>query len=112
MSNLNECIGKRIALLRKKNHLTQEQLSEKMDISVKHCSSVERGVSSLSLEKMVLLCDILDTSLDYLVRGQDKGDINCVPDLCIELFKRADEKETVILKQYFEMYSKIKNHNR
>lgn len=111
MSNLNYDIGKRLAHLRKENHLTQEQFAEKLDISVKHCSSVERGMSSLSLEKMICACEILDTNLDYLVRGRTSDDIQYVPDKCIDLFKHADAEETKILKEYIEIYSKIKTQS-
>lgn len=50
-------MGARIAALRKENAITQEKLAEILDISVKHCSEVERGVSSLSLEKLIYLSD-------------------------------------------------------
>ena len=71
MSTLYPPMGKRIAQLRHEHHLTQQQLAEKLDISVKHMSEIERGLIGLSLDKLVLLCDILSTSLDFLVRGKD-----------------------------------------
>ena len=48
--DLNTSIGSRIAKLHKEQSMTQKQFAEKLDISIKHCSSVERGLSSLSLE--------------------------------------------------------------
>lgn len=72
MKSLHKNIGQRIALLRQENHITQAQLAELLDISIKHCSEVERGLACLSLEKLVALCSILSTDLDYLVRGIDK----------------------------------------
>ncbi|MDO5590161.1 MAG: helix-turn-helix transcriptional regulator [Lachnospiraceae bacterium] len=109
MSELNLKIGKKIASLRKEQKMTQEQLAEKLDISVKHCSSVERGLSSLSLEKLILVCELFDVSLDYLVRDQSYGELNPVPSICVSLFRNADEKERRLLKEYLSLYNKIKN---
>ena len=50
MENLYAQIGQRIVQIRRSNNLTQYQLAEMLDISVKHCSAIERGKSSLSLK--------------------------------------------------------------
>ena len=55
MKKLYQDIGKRIAKLRKENKMTQSQLAEILDISVKHVSEIERGITCLSLEKLNLL---------------------------------------------------------
>ena len=73
MYNLNEVIGKRIAALRKASGMTQEVLAEKLNCSIKHISHVERGVASLSLDLLIEASDILNCSLDYLVRGFSTG---------------------------------------
>ena len=72
---LSVSIGSRIAKLRKDYNMTQEQLAEKLDISIKHCSSVERGLSCLSLEKLIEVSILFDVSLDYLVKGNDTDNI-------------------------------------
>ena len=64
MENLYAKIGQRIVQIRHANNLTQYQLAEMLDISVKHCSAIERGKSSLSLEKMIDLCDIFWPDFD------------------------------------------------
>lgn len=108
MNDLNIEIGKRIAQLRREHHLTQEQLAEMLDISVKHCSAVERGISSLSTEKYISLCNIFNTSLDYLIRGYP-FDYSCqIPPFLNELFCNADEKELKLLKEYCALYTKIR----
>lgn len=50
MERLNQEIGKRISQTRRIRGITQAKLAEELDITTKHMSSVERGVSSLSLE--------------------------------------------------------------
>lgn len=111
MTSLNEEIGKRISNLRKEQHMTQEQLAEKLDISIKHCSCVERGMASLSLERFIDLCDILDTNLDYLIRGETSDSTKRIPPSLIEVFNTADDKEIQILKEYINLYLKIKSTN-
>lgn len=108
MSTLNTDIGKRISKLRKEHHMTQEQLAERLDISVKHCSAVERGMASLSLERFIDLCDIFDTSLDYIIRGISFDGLNRLPPSLLEILHDADDTELKILKEYFALYAKIK----
>lgn len=111
MSSLNEEIGKRISHLRKEHDMTQEQLAEKLDISIKHCSCVERGTASLSLERFIDLCDILDTNLDYLIRGNAADKNSKIPPSLIKSFSCATEEELSILKEYWNLYLKIKSGN-
>ena len=107
--NLDSKIATRIKELRKIHNLTQEQLADKLEISAKHVSSVERGVARLSLEKMIQLCAILDCSLDYLVLGKNHaGQEAYIPDTIIETMSSGSEREKAILSEYLSLYSKIK----
>ena len=45
MGNYKSEIGKRVSYLRNMNGLTQENLAELLDCSVKHVSSAERGAA-------------------------------------------------------------------
>ena len=60
-------IGKRIKRLRLQKHMTQEALSEKIDISAKHLSNIENNNAHPSIETLVDIANILECSLDYLV---------------------------------------------
>lgn len=62
-------IGKRIKLKRNEMHLTQEKLSEIIDVSPSYISEIERGTSICSLATITNISTILQTSLDYLVFG-------------------------------------------
>ena len=104
-------IGARISQLRYRKKLTQVQLSEQLNISVKHLSEVERGLTSLSLEKMVLLCDILGTDMEYLIRGNDitKHAVE-IPDYIMDILKSNDIKQRKLMQDYFEMFQRIRNN--
>lgn len=67
--HLNMAIGNRIKIARERAGLTQEQLAEKIGKSTQFVSVVERGVAGPSLETITSICDSLDTSCDWLVRG-------------------------------------------
>ena len=51
-------IGKRIKRLRLQKHMTQEALSEKIDISAKHLSNIENNNAHPSIETLVDIANI------------------------------------------------------
>lgn len=61
-------MGDRIKDTRKKRGLTQENLAEKLDISVEYVSQIERGMKMPSMQIFIKLIEILDVSADYLLR--------------------------------------------
>lgn len=74
MENLNyKEIGKRIQTKRKEIKITQEKLSEIIDVSPSYISEIERGSSICSLATLTNIADTLNTSLDYLVLGITKN---------------------------------------
>lgn len=62
-------IGKRIKIKRKDMNLTQEKLSEIIDVSPSYVSEIERGNSIASLATICKLANTLNCSLDYIVFG-------------------------------------------
>ena len=48
--DIKSIFGKNLKLYRKAKRLSQEQLAEKVDISVKHLSSIERGQTFVSAD--------------------------------------------------------------
>lgn len=61
-------MGDRIKETRKKRAFTQEQLAEKLDISVEYVSQIERGLKIPSMQIFIKLVELLDVSADYLLR--------------------------------------------
>ncbi len=60
-------MGKNIARIRNKNHLTQEQLAEKIDVSTVFISQIETAVRKPSLETIYKLSTALNTTIDTLI---------------------------------------------
>ena len=73
MKDLNYVeIGRRIQIKRKELKLTQEKLSEIIDVSPSYISEIERGSSISSLATISKISNTLNISLDYLVFGINK----------------------------------------
>ncbi len=62
-------IGQRLKKARLDKNLTQENLAEKLDISVAFLSRIERGISHINLKRLSQLCAILDVSEGYILNG-------------------------------------------
>ncbi|MBH7884817.1 helix-turn-helix transcriptional regulator [Clostridioides difficile] len=60
-------IGQRIKIARIKKKLTQEVLSEKINVSPQHVSNIETGNSSVSLPTFVAIANTLGVSVDELL---------------------------------------------
>ena len=74
MKDYKHDMGLRVKNQRKARNLTQEVLAEQLNISVKHFSEVERGLSGLSVENLIKLSNILGVSIDYIVKGEEDKD--------------------------------------
>lgn len=53
---------------RKLNHLTQQQLAEKLNVSHQTISFYEKGERECSINCLIKIADIFDISVDELVR--------------------------------------------
>ena len=62
-------IGKRIKAARRKKGLTQENLVEKMGVSIAYLSKVETGRIHINLERLSQICAILDVTEGEILNG-------------------------------------------
>ena len=58
-------IGLKLKQARSEANLSQGQLAEKIGISEKHISNIERGLNFPSLDTFFRLCIVLNLSLEY-----------------------------------------------
>jgi transcriptional regulator with XRE-family HTH domain len=63
--NLRSYFGENLKRYRKEKRLSQEQLSEKADISVKHLSAIERGLTFVSAELLEKLSESLEIPVSF-----------------------------------------------
>lgn len=62
--------GKRIATLRKQSGLTQEQLADKLNITVTYLSKLETGTYGGSIDLLIEIAETFEVTLDYVVLGK------------------------------------------
>lgn len=62
-------IGIRIKDSRKKKGLTQEQLAEKMGVSIAYLSKIETGKIHINLERLSEICSILEVTEGDILNG-------------------------------------------
>lgn len=63
-------MGIRIAQSRKALHMTQEQLAEKMGVSLQTVSCIELGKKAIRPENLANLCIHLGVTADYVLLGK------------------------------------------
>lgn len=74
--DINMEIGQRVRSARKKANLTRESLAEKLNVSTLFISYIECGQKGMSLETLRKLCQVLQTSSDYILLGRDNSEIS------------------------------------
>lgn len=60
-------IGVRIRAARQKKHMTQEALANAADLSATYMSGIETGRTKLALPTLMIIANILDTTVDTLL---------------------------------------------
>lgn len=66
-------ISERIKLARKAKRYTQEQLAEKLDVSIAFLSRIERGSSHINLKRLSQVCEILGVTEGEILNGTSKS---------------------------------------
>ncbi len=95
---LRKSIGKKIKLARSKTNYTQETLAEKLSLSPRYISQLERGIAFGSASTIVNLCKVLNISTDFLFSD------------LIDL--ASCEYMDIIDNKFLENYSQLNAYNR
>lgn len=81
-------VGKRIKELRKRKQMTQSELSGFLDYTnERQLQRIECGETACSVDKLMEVAQILETSTDYLLFGVEQDEI-------IDLKKYVEEKSS------------------
>ena len=76
---MESSMGKRIADLRKKKGLTQDQLAEQFSVSAQAVSKWENDISCPDIMMLPQLADFFHISVDELLRGRQEESVRMVP---------------------------------
>jgi len=100
-------IGENIRSARKNRNLTIDTLSELVGISSSFLGTLERGESSLSIETLIRVCDVLGVSSDSIILNRNIAPIlpaNAKKDTLIILLNNATDDELSFLIDYVKLY--------
>lgn len=101
-------IGLRIADLRRSHKMTQAELAERLDVTPKHISHIERGCAALTVKNLITIANIFDSSLDYIVLGHSNNKaLSLLPDTIIQILYSENPREVERLRKYLEIYEEL-----
>lgn len=69
MEQILKAIGVRVRKARMAKGLSQAQLAEALKISTPYMSNIEMGKNAMNVATLYHLCELLDVSADYIIRG-------------------------------------------
>jgi len=100
-ASIRKDFGKRIKLLRKEKKLTQKELANQIGSSHAQLNKYESGLNTPPLDRLLLLAEVLETSVDYLLAGHSNGDPPIYSQRLVQRFQTieefdTDERETII----------------
>ena len=90
-------IGQQIRKIRKAHGMSQEELAEKVDISVTHMSHIETGNTKLSLSVFVDIANALEVRTDDLLDSQPTATTSAIFEELSELLEDCNSKEAKII---------------
>lgn len=90
-------IGQRIRRFRKAHGFSQEELAEKVEISVTHMSHIETGNTKLSLPVFVSLSKALEVRTDELLSDNNLGIRNAAIEAIIHSLETCSTQQIRII---------------
>ena len=105
---MNQALGKRINQLRKSKGMTSEQLSEKCGVNAVHIRRIESGGSLPSFPLFLKICNVLETSADYLLGDLLNNPV--IPDKVKQLGKQLKHLEPNQIEMINEMIEVMIRH--
>lgn len=79
-----QAIGSRIKAERKRLGITQEQLSEMINVTPHYIYEIERGMKAMSMETLINLSETMELSTDYILFGNQRRNLG-------EMYRMLDE---------------------
>lgn len=94
-------IGKKIKLARSKAEYTQEQLAEKISLSPRYISNLERGISFGSITTIINICNALNINSNFLFDDLISNETSILDDITNNKFlenylKLNDDNKNII----------------
>lgn len=92
-------IGQRVRKVRKARGLSQEELSEKIGISVTHMSHIETGNTKMSLQVLADLASALEVRTDDLLYGESSVKRDAAIDGIVETLDACTTQQIKVIEE-------------
>ena len=96
-------IGQRLKKARQSKHLTQEDLSEKLDVSVAFLSRIECGSSFISLKRLDEICEILGITKGSILDGTSTNTKDYLNKDFAEILSRCSKEQSRLIYRMAEI---------
>lgn len=93
-------IGIKIKKIRELNNLSMTQVADKLDLSARMYANIEAETSSITLERLVNICNVFECTLEQLLGFSEKNIFN---------FQNSQEKNGTINQGVINEKELIKN---
>ena len=103
-------IGERLKKVRKEKHMTQEQLAEKLDVSIAFLSRIERGSSQVNLKRLSQICEILGVSEGEILNGVSNKSNKYLNEEFSSLLKDCSPADRSLIYEIAKVVSKKKKN--
>ncbi|MBQ8459159.1 helix-turn-helix transcriptional regulator [bacterium] len=101
MEQTLKALGKRIAYLRNKKGLTQEQLAELVHYSTNHISKLELARTKPSFELLFEISKALDIELREIFNFEEFKDIKYIKSVLKKVINSSDSKKVKLVYNLF-----------
>ena len=68
-------LNEKLVMLRKQHNLSQEQVAEKLGVARQTISKWELGETTPEMDKLILISEIYNITLDELMKSENKGEV-------------------------------------
>ena len=99
-------IGQRIRTIRKQKNLTQEQLAERLNVSIVYISQIENGKTRLSLEMLVNISSLLDCEAGELLSGATLNPSKSIPHELSTVLQSCPPKKLKLITELAKLIDK------
>lgn len=90
-ASIRKALGQRIKQLRKQQSWTQKELANRIKASHAQLNKYESGQNTPPLDRLILLAEVLDTSVDHLIGGHHNAEPPIYNTRLIQRFQTIEE---------------------
>ncbi len=99
-------IGRRIKNARLEQKITQEELADRIDVSVAFMSRIERGASKVNLNRLTQIAENLNLSPGYLLTGSNTASKDYLREDFRQILDKCTPKQQRLIYGISELISK------